>query len=99
MQGEAISSLVGLTRCVSSVVWPEREAIYSASWDHSIRRWDVETGKDSMNMVRKINFFPFFSFILDPIANLHIFVEPPTSIPLQDYFFPSTYTFSFGLEI
>ncbi|KAL8528446.1 hypothetical protein ACS0TY_006034 [Phlomoides rotata] len=49
-EGEALTTLVGHTQCVSSVVWPERGTIYSASWDHSIRRWDVETGKDSLNM-------------------------------------------------
>ncbi|XP_062151053.1 ribosome biogenesis protein WDR12 homolog [Alnus glutinosa] len=46
LEGEAVSTLVGHTQCVSSVVWPEHETIYSASWDHSVRRWDVETGKD-----------------------------------------------------
>ncbi|XP_010258084.1 PREDICTED: ribosome biogenesis protein WDR12 homolog [Nelumbo nucifera] len=50
LQGEAVSTLVGHTQCVSSVVWPEHVTIYSASWDHSIRRWDVETGKDSLDM-------------------------------------------------
>ncbi|BBH00239.1 Transducin/WD40 repeat-like superfamily protein [Prunus dulcis] len=49
-EGEAVSSLVGHTQCVSSVKWPERETIYSASWDHSIRRWNAETGKDSLNI-------------------------------------------------
>ncbi|KAG7982416.1 hypothetical protein I3843_04G051500 [Carya illinoinensis] len=46
LEGEAVSTLVGHTQCVSSVVWPQHETIYSASWDHSVRRWDVETGKD-----------------------------------------------------
>lgn len=44
--------LVGHTQCVSSVVWPQHETIYSASWDHSVRQWDVETGKDLSNIVR-----------------------------------------------
>lgn len=42
---------MGHTQCVSSVVWSQDETIYSASWDHSIRRWDVEMGKDSLNLV------------------------------------------------
>ncbi|KAJ4707310.1 Ribosome biogenesis protein WDR12-like [Melia azedarach] len=46
LEGEAVSTLVGHTQCVSSVVWPQQETIYSASWDHSVRTWDVETGKD-----------------------------------------------------
>lgn len=33
------------------MVWPEHGSVYSASWDHSIRRWDIETGKDIFNLV------------------------------------------------
>ncbi|KAK3012286.1 hypothetical protein RJ639_012956, partial [Escallonia herrerae] len=48
-EGEPVSTLVGHTQCVSSVVWPQHGTIYSASWDHSIRRWDAETGNESLN--------------------------------------------------
>ncbi|XP_019181280.1 PREDICTED: ribosome biogenesis protein WDR12 homolog isoform X1 [Ipomoea nil] len=49
-EGEAVSTLIGHTQCVSSVVWPKNDTIYSSSWDRSIRSWDVETGKDIVNM-------------------------------------------------
>ncbi|KAK6152621.1 hypothetical protein DH2020_012260 [Rehmannia glutinosa] len=57
-EGEALTTLVGHTQCVSSVVWPQRGTIYSASWDHSVRRWDVETGKDSLNIVSELSLPP-----------------------------------------
>ncbi|KAH9610003.1 hypothetical protein KSS87_013976 [Heliosperma pusillum] len=44
-EGEVVSTLVGHTNCVSCVKWPKDDTIYSASWDHSIRIWDVEKGK------------------------------------------------------
>ncbi|KAL9227001.1 hypothetical protein vseg_002750 [Gypsophila vaccaria] len=49
-EGEAVSTLVGHTNCVSSVIWPQEDKIYSASWDHSIRIWDVETGKATWSL-------------------------------------------------
>ncbi|CAA7031301.1 unnamed protein product [Microthlaspi erraticum] len=49
-EAEAESTFVGHTQCVSSVVWPEHDVIYSASWDHSVRRWDVDTGKETLNL-------------------------------------------------
>lgn len=51
LEEEATAELVGHTQCVSSVVWPESQTIYSASWDHSIRSWDVQSGKATLNMV------------------------------------------------
>ncbi|KAL9275560.1 Ribosome biogenesis protein WDR12-like protein [Drosera capensis] len=50
VEGEAVSTLVGHTQGVTSVAWPENDSIYSASWDHSVRRWDVETGSDSWKL-------------------------------------------------
>lgn len=40
----SIRTLLGHTLCVSSVAWPTPYNIYSGSWDHSLRQWDVETG-------------------------------------------------------
>ncbi|RVW82729.1 Ribosome biogenesis protein WDR12-like [Vitis vinifera] len=68
--GEAVSTIVGHTQCVSSVIWPQHETIYSASWDHSVRRWDVETGKDSWNLVSENDLIlPFFYFVCMVKAN------------------------------
>ncbi|XP_078430207.1 transducin/WD40 repeat-like superfamily protein [Wolffia australiana] len=51
LEGSAVSTLNGHTQCVSSVVWAEPQSLYSASWDHSVRRWDISTGGNTWNMV------------------------------------------------
>ncbi|KAG0584770.1 hypothetical protein KC19_3G232900 [Ceratodon purpureus] len=42
-QVDARATLQGHTQVVGALDWSERETIYSASWDHSLRTWDVET--------------------------------------------------------
>eukprot|EP00879_Flechtneria_rotunda_P011935 GHRR01012466.1.p1 GENE.GHRR01012466.1~~GHRR01012466.1.p1 ORF type:complete len:324 (+),score=143.69 GHRR01012466.1:1251-2222(+) len=37
------AALEGHVHCVAAVAWPEPGALYSGGWDHSVRRYDVET--------------------------------------------------------
>lgn len=39
-----LGRLEGHLHCVSSTSWPVEQPLYSGGWDHSVRRWDVETG-------------------------------------------------------
>lgn len=40
---EPAAVLPGHVHCVSAVAWPESGTVYSGGWDHSVRRYDVET--------------------------------------------------------
>lgn len=50
-QVEATTTLDGHTQCVGAVVWAESQTIHSASWDHSLRSWDVETSVNTTTLV------------------------------------------------
>ncbi|KAI5059413.1 hypothetical protein GOP47_0025732 [Adiantum capillus-veneris] len=44
-------TLEGHTQCVSAVSWGQRDSIVSASWDQSIRSWDVETNINTETLI------------------------------------------------
>ncbi|KAL6075670.1 ribosome biogenesis protein ytm1 [Balamuthia mandrillaris] len=39
----ALVTLESHAQCVSCLTWPLADTIYSGSWDHSIRQWDVDS--------------------------------------------------------
>eukprot|EP00775_Hariotina_reticulata_P001760 gene1760-2100_t len=43
VQLQPTASLTGHIHCVAAVSWPEANTLYSGGWDHSVRRYDVET--------------------------------------------------------
>ncbi|KAK9808947.1 hypothetical protein WJX72_006809 [[Myrmecia] bisecta] len=46
----ARETMQGHSQCVSSVSWPTDDTIISASWDHSVRRWDAETSSQTQTL-------------------------------------------------
>jgi len=49
-QVEARATFQGHTQVVGALDWAERDTIYSASWDHSLRIWDVETAVNTQTL-------------------------------------------------
>ena len=37
----------GHTQCVSSLCWPSPRCLLTGSWDHSVRRWEVEVSEEA----------------------------------------------------
>lgn len=49
--------LAGHRQCVAALVWQEPGTLISGSWDHSVRLWDVPTGKnvDTLNQTKAVH--------------------------------------------
>ncbi|KAK9821782.1 hypothetical protein WJX81_002702 [Elliptochloris bilobata] len=56
LEEAARATLAGHSQCVATVAWPSPGVLYSGSWDHSVRRWDVGSGAntDTLNASKAV---------------------------------------------
>jgi len=77
-----IKRLLGHSQCVSCAFWLDKNSVMSSSWDHSIKLWDVENGKDLTSMSSET---VVLSISLSPKSNLVVSGHSDKTVRLWDY--------------